>query len=84
METAKLLKEKGQKKFILDCIFGEAASDIAANGGMNKAKKFLKLGTVEGNSLQFKFGSEADRDEAIRMLQEYDGWNGYYYETSEN
>lgn len=75
-------KEPGS--FILDCIFGEAASDIAADGGMNKAKKCLKLGTIEGNSLQFKFGSKADRDEAIRMLQEYDGWNGYYFETSEN
>lgn len=82
MPPAQTDKEPGL--FILDCIFGEAASHIAADEGMNKAKKCLKLGTVEGDSLQFKFSSKADRDEAVLMLEAYNGWNGYYYETSEN
>ena len=82
-----MLQTQADKKpgpFILDCIFGETASDIAADEGMNKAKKCLKLGTVEGKSLQFKFSSKADRNQAIMMLEAYDGWNGYYYETSDN
>ena len=69
---------------ILDCIFGEAASNIAVDGGMNKAKKQLKLGKVEGAFEQYSFSNEADRNQAILMLEAYDGWNGYYYETSEN
>lgn len=76
--------DKEPSSFILDCIFGEAASNIAADGGMNKAKKQLKLGKVEGAFEQYSFSNEADRNQAILMLEAYDGWNGYYYETSEN
>lgn len=76
--------DKEPSSFILDCIFGEAASNIAVDGGMNKAKKQLKLGKVEGAFEQYSFSNEADRNQAILMLEAYDGWNGYYYETSEN
>lgn len=76
--------DKTPSSFNVDCIFGEAASNIAASEGMNKAKKLLKLGKVEGAFEQYSFSSEADRNQAILMLEAYDGWNGYYYETSEN
>lgn len=66
--------------FILRIIFGETASEEACEKGFAKTKRKIEKGTLEGAVGEYSFSTEEDRQAAIEMLDDADGWMGTYWE----
>lgn len=71
---------QNNKKFILQVVFGEQASDYAAERGFAAAKKRIESGRLEGCVSEYAFDTEADRLKAIEMLEDSDGWMGAFWQ----
>jgi hypothetical protein len=76
----RVVEEKKAEKFKLNIIFGEEAADEAADYGYKKTAKKINLGKLDGSVNEYEFDSEKDRDTAIQMLNDADGWLGAYWE----
>lgn len=68
------------KKFKLKVIFGEKASEYAAEHSYSAAKRAISKGTIEGVAEEYEFDTEKDLKTAIQMLEDSDGWMGNHWE----
>lgn len=68
-----------KRKFILEVIYGETASDYAVEKGFSAAKRAINNNTLEGSIAKYEFESEADRKIAEKILEDADGWMGAYF-----
>ena len=71
---------QGKPSFHLSVIFGEQASRYAANSGYKKTRKAMGNEEFDGSAWEYPFETEADRDQAIDILNTHDGWLGNYWE----
>lgn len=72
-------KEKKPKTFPLDVIYGEEASNYAADHGFARAAKKVGSCEIDGATASYTFDTEHDRELAIQMLEDADGWMGTFW-----
>ena len=72
-------KGKKPKTFPLDVIYGEEASDYAADHGFAKAARKVGSCEIDGATASYTFDTEHDRELAIQMLEDADGWMGTFW-----
>ena len=66
------------KKYNLEVIFGEDASDYACDHGFTAAKRAIKDGKIIGEVNKYSFETDADRQVTEQILFDSYGWNGHF------
>ena len=67
--------------FLLRLACGEQCSRFVGDNGWVKAQKALDKGSFDGSIDEYTFETENDRDKAINIIEQYDGWLDHYYDT---
>ena len=70
-------------KIKLTVIFGTAACNLAADEGVEAAKAALdsgKMDSLQGSYKTYELDTEADLNVVKSVLEDFDGYNAYYYE----
>lgn len=78
-----LIKICMEKRFTLKVIFGEQASSMAEDEGLDEACKAIMSGRLGGDVQEYTFSSAKDLQEAKRILDDASGWMENYYEDGE-
>ena len=66
------------EKHKVTIIFGERASDYAAEYGEQKAINRIKKGKLEGSVCTYELDTVHDLEVLIEALGDFDGWMGYW------
>ena len=66
------------EKIKIKIIFGEQATDYAADYGEKKALAKLKKGELSGEIREYELDTVNDEQVLIQALADFDGWMGYW------
>lgn len=66
------------EKHKVTIIFGESASDYAADYGEKKAIARINKGKLEGSVCTYELDTAHDLEVLIEALSDFDGWMGWW------
>lgn len=66
-----------EQKHKITIIFGESASDYAADYGEKRAIVRINKGLLEGDVQTYELDTENDLKVLLTALGDFDGWNGW-------
>lgn len=68
-----------QKKFTLEVIFGEEACQALDELSVKTVKRKIKTGDIYGAIGKYQFSTEKDREQAIQILLDANGWEDSFW-----
>lgn len=73
-----------KRKYILEVIFGEQANETLEVLSFDTVKRWINEGKIEGFCNKYHFETENDRNTALAMLVDSNGWNRYAARTEKD
>lgn len=79
IRTEKNNPDMKKKKIILEVIYGSEACNALDEFSVNTVKHKIKTGDICGALGKYQFSTEKDREQAIQILLDADGWENSFW-----